>query len=149
MKKQEIRIRVKRWLSWTLCAAMVLGNLCASEGVGMTALAAEVAEPVESRAYQEDSYMENDLNISEEIEQLNPANVYADVSSGEYIASGSYENVTWTIDADGKLTVEGTGEFVAKNDADGKLLNCERVPWRDNAKDILSAQVQVEGMKDA
>lgn len=29
------------------------------------------------------------------------------------IASGTYENIAWRIDANGKLTVEGTGEFTA------------------------------------
>ena len=32
-------------------------------------------------------------------------------ASGEDIASGSYKDITWVIDANGKLTVEGTGEF--------------------------------------
>ncbi len=64
-------------------------------------------------------------------------------ASREDIASGSYKDITWAIDADGKLTVEGTGDY-----ADLKY-DYYRAPWSDNRKDITSAEINVTGMTDA
>lgn len=52
------------------------------------------------------------------------------------IASGSYKNITWTIDTAGKLTVMGRGEFSA-------AIDFERAPWYEYRDSILSAEVNV------
>lgn len=57
-------------------------------------------------------------------------------------AGGSYGNITWKIDKDGKLTVTGTGEF---SEAGG--LN--RAPWYDSRELITSAEIKVSELTDA
>lgn len=63
-------------------------------------------------------------------------------AAAEDIASGSYKDITWKIDADGKLTVTGTGDFSA---ATGD----SRAPWYDNRESIVSAEIEVSGITDA
>lgn len=50
------------------------------------------------------------------------------------IASGTSNNVTWVIDANGKLTVSGTGDFYSSP------------PWYDFATSIKSAEINVTSM---
>ncbi|MCM1091060.1 MAG: BspA family leucine-rich repeat surface protein [Butyrivibrio sp.] len=57
-------------------------------------------------------------------------------------ASGTYGGVTWKIDANGKLTVEGTGEFSASK-------GWYRAPWYDYRDRIKSAEIRVTGMRNA
>ncbi|MDE7266054.1 MAG: BspA family leucine-rich repeat surface protein, partial [Lachnospiraceae bacterium] len=60
------------------------------------------------------------------------------------IASGSYGDITWVIDQDGKLTVTGTGEFTSDTDAS------RRAPWGyEYRESITSAEINVTGMTDA
>ena len=63
------------------------------------------------------------------------------------IASGvvdeEYGHITWVIDANGKLTVEGTGDF-----AEPSRSGWDRAPWR-NSSFIKSAEINVTGMTDA
>lgn len=56
--------------------------------------------------------------------------------------SGAYEGITWKIEADGKLTVEGTGEF-------SKATSTSRAPWYNYRKKIETAEIRVTGMQDA
>ena len=58
------------------------------------------------------------------------------------IANGSYKNITWVVDTDGKLTVTGTGEF---SDTGGS----DRTPWYQNRESITSAEINVTGMTNA
>ena len=58
------------------------------------------------------------------------------------IAGGSYGNVTWNIDAAGKLTVEGSGEF-------GNFWLYDRAPWYENREFITSAEIQVTDITNA
>lgn len=52
------------------------------------------------------------------------------------------QDITWTIDVDGKLTVEGTGEFsISKYGG--------RAPWYNERQNIKSAVVHVTGLRDA
>lgn len=55
------------------------------------------------------------------------------------IASGSYGNITWIIDANGKLTITGNGEFSGET-------GTERAPWYSNKDSILSAEASVESI---
>lgn len=66
------------------------------------------------------------------------------------IAGGSYEGIIWFIDENGKLTVEGTGEFApagSKEDAD--TTKKRSAPWYAWNEKITSAKVKVTGMTDA
>ncbi len=63
-----------------------------------------------------------------------------DLPHGEYKENGS--NITWAIDANGKLTVEGTGNI---SDAGSD----SRSPWHEYRNDILSAEINVTGMTHA
>ena len=66
------------------------------------------------------------------------------LNSEDDIASGQYGNITWNIDAERKLTVNGTGDFCAANK---KGVN--RAPWYSYASRIKSAEISVTGMTDA
>lgn len=63
----------------------------------------------------------------------------------DVIASGivdeEYGQITWVIDANGKLTVEGTGDYAASG--------YWRAPWYSKADAIISAEIKVTGMTDA
>jgi len=56
------------------------------------------------------------------------------------IAEHTYGNITWVIDAAGKLTITGTGD-----DQTGEWYSW---PWREYADQILSAEVSLTGSKD-
>lgn len=91
----------------------------------------------------EDAAVEESVseNATAEIDAVADSVVMAD---GD-IASGSYGNITWVIDANGKLTVRGSGEFSALD-----VRNPEtRAPWFDYKDSIISAVVHVNGMTDA
>ena len=58
------------------------------------------------------------------------------MTSGTDIASGSYDSITWVIDADGKLTVEGSGE-----------INHQK--WNSYKSKVISAEINVTGATSA
>ena len=58
------------------------------------------------------------------------------------IASGTAQKIQWRIDADGKLTVKGSGDFSSSTEYD-------RAPWYAYADKIKTAVVDVKGMTDA
>jgi len=64
------------------------------------------------------------------------------IDNEDVIASGSYENITWKIEKNGKLTVTGTGDF---SDSNG----FSRAPWYDSREYITSAEINVTDMTDA
>ena len=65
----------------------------------------------------------------------------------QFIAQGTYQengsDITWTIDADGKLTVIGTGDFTDDD------YYYSRAPWHWHAEDIKTAEIHVKDMKNA
>ena len=65
-----------------------------------------------------------------------------DTGNEERIAGGRCKNIVWEINMDGKLRVEGTGEF-----ADSTEIG--RAPWSDYGRSILSAEIKVADLKDA
>lgn len=76
---------------------------------------------------QEPSVSENDMEVLGEVRAL--------AVPADAIAYGSYKDVTWVIDADGKLTVEGSGDF------------CEYGgirPWYGNKNKIKSAVIKLK-----
>lgn len=63
-------------------------------------------------------------------------------SEGDIIANGADGNITWTIDAGGKLTIEGTGDYTGYLDTNPNL-------WGGYLESITSAEVRVTGMTKA
>lgn len=92
-------------------------------------------------ASSEESVSENDIEDAEEnLETVEKA--AGDIASGEYTENGN--NITWVIDANGKLTVTGTGDF-----ADPLNYDHSRAPWYDRRDEVKSAVVNVTGMQNA
>ena len=150
-------------LSWVLCVALLSGSVCVPEYTGISVWAAESAEMSEEMAEVAVADVSNQENVSEQDgawQENCPSWDATDVSGGDgssedevlklvslnseedNIAGGSYENITWGIDAEGKLIVEGTGEFSAQ-------MSWERAPWYSQRENIKSAVVCVTGLKDA
>lgn len=65
-----------------------------------------------------------------------------DGQADDDIASGNYENVRWKIDVNGKLTVEGSGDFTDSNSTD-------RAPWFEKRSAIKSAEINLTGTTNA
>ena len=100
------------------------------------------AEDAENQrdASEGESVSENDADhVEENIPILLTVGEDA-VASGEYKENGS--NTAWVIDADGKLTVEGTGEF-----ADGG--GYKRAPWYERRELVTSAEIKLTGTRNA
>ena len=57
------------------------------------------------------------------------------------IAGGLSNDITWRIDKDGKLIVEGTGDYVRSSS--------NLPPWLDERSEIVSAEINVKGMTNA
>ena len=88
-----------------------------------------------SEEISEDSSEVNDVVPAEEQELNNLA------FSDDDIAHGTYENVTWVIDKDGKLIVTGTGNY--------KDEDTYEAPWIDYASQIKTAEIKISNCKDA
>lgn len=67
------------------------------------------------------------------------------VGAVDIVESGTYETITWSIDARGKLLVEGTGDFAPP--AIGS--DSDRAPWNAYSDSIRTAEIKVSGMTDA
>lgn len=109
----------------------------AKEGHGEGQLPEEEDVPTESVS-------ENTLEEDVSEEDVLGADAVVMAAAGD-IASGSYENITWVIDANGKLTVRGSGEFSASDVRQQET----RAPWFNYKDSIISAVVDVSGMTDA
>lgn len=57
-------------------------------------------------------------------------------------ASGSYGNITWSIDSNGQLTVTGSGDF-------SESWSFARAPWYAERTSVRSAMIKVTGMTNA
>lgn len=95
---------------------------------------------------EEDTMPEEDSDGVEDAENPEDISPEESVSGNSVIAQGEYKedgnNITWVIDADGKLTVEGTGEFASSTDS-------ERAPWYESKEFIKTAQINVSDMTNA
>ena len=101
----------------------------------------EAPEEEERDSVSDNSVSENDMEVMEEVRAL--------AAPADAIASGTYENITWVVDADGKLTVEGTGDFASIG---GGSSARPRGPWCTNfntKSKIKTAEIKVTEMKDA
>ncbi|MCM1417134.1 MAG: BspA family leucine-rich repeat surface protein, partial [bacterium] len=108
--------------------------------------AENVEEETEKIENTED--MENAEEAGDAEEADDSVSIMSLLAASDNIDSGTYGNITWVVDADGKLTVEGTGEFAASggNTAYG------RAPWTktfNTYRAIKSAEIKVTGMKNA
>ena len=87
-----------------------------------------------------------EVEEKDKVEDLESGEVIEDlmelVAAVDNIASGSYGNIIWTIDVNGKLTVNGTGEF-------SDSIYYERTPWYDSRELIISAEINVANMTNA
>ena len=124
--------------------------------------ASESEQAPTEEAEDTDSQYQTDEENSEQLEDDEPAeeaenlenaesssSVEAKASSG-YIAKGKSANITWSIDNNGKLLVEGTGDFEEPDyDEDDYYNEFARAPWYDYCTRIKFAEVNVTGMTDA
>lgn len=91
---------------------------------------------------------ETEESVSEnEIEGAGENSIKTVMETGDHvIASGEYKengnDITWVIDENGKLTVEGTGDFSDSYEA-------YRAPWSDHRMSIKSAEINVKDMTNA
>ena len=87
-------------------------------------------------------YLEDGTEITELPKNLsNSVKITRSQNTGN-IASGTSNNITWVIDAKGKLTVNGTGDYARNKDSDS-------APWSSYNRSIISAEINVTGMTDA
>ena len=98
----------------------------------------EAPEEEERDSVSDNSVSENDMEVIGEVRAL--------AVPADAIASGTYENITWVIDADGKLTVEGTGEFGTLTVGDSG--NYGRAPWESWKSSIKTAQIDISETTD-
>ncbi|MDE6699647.1 MAG: DUF285 domain-containing protein [Acetatifactor sp.] len=142
----------RKALAWVLSMALVSGNICVLEG-RLSVQAAEsaqtavedtlaVAEKAGQKAVPEQKGTGDAADVSDGDSGIGEQVVAKQAlfsASDDDIAGGTYKNITWRIDADGKLTVEGTGEFSISTWRD-------RAPWYSQRKNIKSAVVCVTGL---
>ena len=98
----------------------------------------EKTENAEDTEVQEEDGAQKptESEMSNEMLTANPENEL-ETQEGD-IASGVDGNITWRIDADGKLTVNGTGD----------VSNKYNWPWGSYKNSIVSAEINITGMTD-
>lgn len=92
----------------------------------------EISEP-EGEEVPRESVSENTIEVEMDADSVVPA-AAGDIASGSI--NEKYGQMSWVIDADGKLTVRGTGDY-------------KSAPWLEYATDIKSAEIIVSGMTNA
>lgn len=92
----------------------------------------EVSE-TEGEEVPTESVSENTIEVEMDADSAVPA-AAGDIASGNI--NEKYGQMSWVIDADGKLTVRGTGDY-------------KSAPWLEYATDIKSAEIIVSGMTNA
>jgi surface protein len=101
------------------------------------------AEGASENAEISETEMTETAEISESETQETETQVVLDADGN--IASGvideDYGHITWVIDADGKLTVTGTGDFSLSS-------SYNQAPWYQYNSSIKSAKINVNGMTD-
>ena len=101
---------------------------------------AEEADPAETTDNDvfEISAEEQDMTV-DELMALPVEDRLAQMSSDDEIASGTYGDVAWVIDASGKLTVNGTWPNPTNTN----------MPWVSKRDSIISAEINLSGLKNA
>lgn len=143
MGKKKMFLKIQ---SYFLVAVMVLSMLAPLEVLAQENITQELLDELCEVLY-EDTTEELSEEFSEEISEENSGEVPEETSEaedveagGDIIAEGQYEDVTWKIDSNGKLTVEGTGNF---KDYYGDA------PWKSYQNKIMSAEINLTRTTDA
>lgn len=107
-----------------------------------------VTESEETLSQETDIEMETTQETETETEEETEENALklafsdTDIAHGEYKEDGN--NITWVIDKDGKLTVEGTGDFASID-----VSSNGRASWIASREYIQSAVIHVKNTKNA
>ena len=109
-----------------------------------TEIEIETEEPPTENNEETEEFSTDMTEAETEIEENTQELLFADtdIAHGEYKEDGN--DITWVIDADGTLTVEGTGDFAPSIRDDIRT-----APWGLNGMDIKTAVINVKGMTDA
>ncbi len=86
-----------------------------------------------------------DISESETQETETQVVLNADGNIASGVIDEDYGHITWVIDADGKLTVTGTGDFSFPEPSIYRI----HPPWFEYRETIKSAKINVSGMTDA
>lgn len=86
---------------------------------------------------------EEEAGIGADEPEMTPENSGTDIADEQNAEKSS--SVSWNIDADGKLTVKGTGEFAEPSGDNGN----SKAPWLSQADTIKSAEIDLTGTIDA
>lgn len=106
----------------------------------------EAPDTDDQKSVSENDPEEQETSVSEnELGTISAQSVTTAVENE--IARGQYENTEWWIDANGKLTVTGTGEFAPP--ASNSSTPYTRTPWYAHKDKIKSAVIRLTGTKDA
>lgn len=106
----------------------------------------EAPDTDDQKSVSENDSEEQETSVSEN--ELGTISAQSVTTAAENeIARGQYENTEWWIDANGKLTVTGTGEFAPP--ASNSSTPYTRTPWYAHKDKIKSAVIRLTGTKDA
>ena len=85
--------------------------------------------------------------MEDEIEPAKDVVAVEELNAAEYIGTGTSNNVTWVIDANGKLTITGTGDWERGEYSDYSYCEFES-PWIVYCDEITSAEVILSDVTD-
>ncbi|MCM1267475.1 MAG: BspA family leucine-rich repeat surface protein [Bacteroidales bacterium] len=101
----------------------------------------------ETEEISQDEELTETVEADDKADEAEAADVSPLADADNIVESGiideEYGHIVWTIDRNYKLTVTGTGDFAPVGGGDG------RTPWYDYRGSIESAEINVQGMKDA
>ena len=139
----------RRGLAVCMAALLMLSGLTAAAA---EPLQAESGDALENAAAVSGGNADTDVETPGEMDSTekgnlsdivgNPAEDQITAYAADDIASGTDGDITWVIDASGKLTVTGTGDLSGAHYESG-------FAWRPYSDQIISAEINVTGMTDA
>ena len=136
--KIDMRMFRKRGLAVCMAALMMMSGLSVKAEESVRAGTAQAVEGAATVSGSDaDTVISGETDAAENLaeDQIMP------VAVGD-IASGVDGNITWVIDADGKLTVTGTGDLTRNSYG-------YPVAWYRYREQITSAEISVTGMTNA
>ena len=138
----------RRGLAVCMAALLMLSGLTAAA----EPLQAESENALENTAAVSGGNADTDVETPGEMDSTEKGNLSDIVGTqaedqitayaADDIASGTDGDITWVIDASGKLTVTGTGDLSGAHYESG-------FAWRPYSDQIISAEINVTGMTDA
>ncbi|MBD5508484.1 MAG: BspA family leucine-rich repeat surface protein [Lachnospiraceae bacterium] len=106
-----------------------------------------VTQSVELPAKSKDKWYRSDGTVVTELpKNLDYSITLKKNSTPVEAVSGTSNDISWKIDANGKLTVSGTGDW------ENKIVDSDShrwTPWYDDIESIKTAEINVTGMTDA